>query len=258
MTQKINEILTKIKLEKPFIFNCSDYYPLELIISGIRSLGAFPIISHAEQEIEELLQLSKSVVINLGKLDDEFLSFCNRVCQIANKINIPIILDPVGTGASRYRTDTAIDLINNHQISIVRGYPNEISGLLTGQLTMQDNNPIDIDITVENAKSLSEKYRLAVVVSGKRHIVIDSKQINQFNFDSLLLQKVAGISSLLSSIIGVFHAIEPDRFIAAKTAVNFYANCVGPTSSKAAGPASLMTELIDRLYISSSKAILYG
>ncbi|MCL9683836.1 hydroxyethylthiazole kinase [Legionella maioricensis] len=257
MTQKINEILTKIKLEKPLIFNCSDYYSMELIVSGIRSLGAFPIMSNAEQEIEELLKLSKSVVINLGKLDDAFITLSNRICQIANEINIPIILDPVGTGASRYRTDTAIDLISNHKISIVRGYPNEISGLLTGQLTMQHNNPIDINTTVEHARSLSEKHNLTVVVSGKRHIVIDSKQLNQFNFDSLLLQKVAGISSLLSSIIGVFHAIEPDRFIAAKTAVNFYANCVGPTSSKAAGPASLMTELIDRLYITSSKVILF-
>jgi hydroxyethylthiazole kinase len=53
MTQKINELLTTIKLEKPFIFNCSDYYSVELIVSGIRSLGAFPIMSSAEQEIEE-------------------------------------------------------------------------------------------------------------------------------------------------------------------------------------------------------------
>ncbi len=66
--------------------------------------------------------------------------------------------------------------------------------------------------------------------------------MDQFNFDSLLLQKVAGIGSLLSSIIyRVFHAIEADRFVAAKTAVNFYANCVGPVSSKALGPASLIT-----------------
>ncbi len=257
MTQKINEILTKIKLEKPFIFNCTDYYPMELIVSGIRSLGAFPIMSNAEQEIEELLQLSKSVVINLGKLDDEFIALSHRICQIANERGIPIVLDPVGTGASRYRTDTAMALINSHKISIVRGYPNEISGLLTGQLTMQHNNPIDLNVTIENAKSLSETHNLAVVVSGKRHIVIDSGQINQFNFDSLLLQKVAGISSLLSSIIGVFHAMEHDRFIAAKTAVNFYANCVGPTSSKASGPASLMAELIDRLYINSSKVPLF-
>lgn len=256
MTKKINEILTKIKLEKPFILNITDYYSVELIASGIRCLGAFPIMSDAEQEIEELLKLSKSVVINLGKLDDKFISICNHICTIANATNIPIILDPVGVGASRYRTDTAIGILNDHNISIIRGYPNEIAGLLTGKLDMPNHFPIDCKTTVEHARSLAEKYQLTVVVSGRRHIVIDANNINQFNFDSLLLQKVAGIGSLLSSIIGVFHAVERDRFIAAHSAVNFYANCVGPTSSKASGPASLIAGLIDKIYFYSSAAVL--
>lgn len=60
---------------------------MDLVASGVRSLGAFPIISNAEKEIEELLGLSKSVVINLGKLDDEFINPCNRICSIANDRN---------------------------------------------------------------------------------------------------------------------------------------------------------------------------
>ncbi|CEG58797.1 hydroxyethylthiazole kinase [Legionella fallonii] len=257
MTQKINEILTKIKLTRPFILNITDYYALELITSGVRCLGAFPIMSHAEQEIEELLKLSKSVVINLGKLDEQLIPLSHRICRTANELKIPIILDPVGTGASRYRTDAAMSIVENHKIAIVRGYPNEIAGLLTGQLDTPNHFPIDTDTVIKNAKSLSTKYKVAVVVSGRRHIVIDAHQIDQFNFDSALLQKVAGIGSLLSSIIGVFHAIEKDRFLAAHSAVNFYANCVGPTSSKSTGPASLITGLIDKMYFYSSSAISY-
>ncbi len=75
MTQKIKELLIKIKKEKPLILNITKYFPLDLIVSGLRSIGAFPITSNAEQEIEELLKLSKSVVINLGKLDDEFINY---------------------------------------------------------------------------------------------------------------------------------------------------------------------------------------
>jgi hydroxyethylthiazole kinase len=214
-------------------------------------------MSSAEQEIEELLGISKSVVINLSKINDEFITLCNRICHIANAKNIPIVLDPVGAGASRYRTDSAINMLNQHKISIIRGYPNEISSLLTGQLVIANHNLMDHGITIEHATLLSEKYNFAVVASGKRHIVIDSDKISQFNFDSLLLQKVAGIGSLLSSILGVFNAIEEDRYIAAKTAVTFYANCVGSVSSKASGPASLMARLIDELYISSTKAVLW-
>lgn len=257
MTQKINEILTQTKLTRPFILNITDHYSLELIASGIRCLGAFPIMSHAEQEIEEILKLSKSVVINLGKLDDQLITLSHRICYIANEMKIPVILDPVGTGASRYRTDTAMNLIANHKIAIVRGYPNEIAGLLTGQLDTPNHFPIDTDTVIEHAKSLSKKHKVVVVVSGRRHIVIDTHQINQFNFDSILLQKVAGIGSLLSAIIGVFHAVEKDGYLAAHSAVNFYANCVGPTSSKSLGPASLITGLIDKMYVYSSSVVSY-
>jgi len=256
MTQKINEILVKIRKERPFIFNISNFFPMDLIASGVRSLGAFLVMSNAKQEIEELLGLSKAVVINLGKLNDEYIVLCNRICKIANNLNIPIILDPVGAGASQYRTDAAINMIDHYKISVVRAYPNEIVGLLTRQLTIPNNKLIDHNTSIENSKLLSEKHNIAVVVSGRRHMVIDSNKINQFNFDSLILQKVAGIGTLLSFIIGAFHAMEEDRFIAAQAAVSFYANCVGPASSKASGPASLIMELIDKLYINSSKAML--
>ncbi len=88
MTQKMNELITKIKKERPLILNITQYFPLDLIASGLRSIGALPITSNAEMEIDELLKLSKAVVINLGKLDDEFILLCDRICQSANELKI--------------------------------------------------------------------------------------------------------------------------------------------------------------------------
>ncbi|WP_028387943.1 hydroxyethylthiazole kinase [Legionella fairfieldensis] len=253
MAEKTQEILIRIRQEKPAILNITNYYATYLIASGLRSINAFPILSNAEQEIEELLTLAQSVVINLGKLDDCFINLCNRICQIANKVNKPIILDPVGAGASCYRTNTAVHLIKNHNIAIIRAYPNEIAGLLNRPLSRDHNNKVEHEAAIEQATLLSKKYNVAVVMSGRIHAVIDANQLAQFNFDSSLLQKVAGIASLLSSIIGAFHAMEEERFLAASSAVEFYANCAGPATSRATGPASFKTELIDRLYINSSE-----
>lgn len=253
MAQNIKEILLQIQKDKPFILNITNYFPMDLVASGLRSIGAFPILSNEEKEIVELLNLTKSVVINLGKLDDKFVKLCYRICRIANEINKPIILDPVGAGISRYRTDLAISFITNHKISIVRGYPNELGSLFDGHITIPNHDATD-EFVIENAKVLSKKHNIAVVISGKYNTVVDSNRIDQFNFDSFLLQKVAGIDSLLSSIIGAFHAIEEDRFNAARAAVEFYGNCVGSATSRAKGPASLRTELIDKLYINSSEA----
>lgn len=254
MTPEIEERLIRIKKEKPFVLNITSYFALDLIATGIRSVGALPIMSNAEQEVEELLLLSRSVVINIGKLDSKFIKLCNRICRIANEMNKPIILDPIGAGASQYRADTALDIIKKNKVSIIRGYPNEIIGLTNHQRTFQNSDSIDSNIIIENAKLLSNKYNIAVVVSGKLNTVIDGNKDTQFNFDSTLLHKVAGVGSLLSSIIGVFHAIETDRFIAATTAVEYYAICVGIAKSRAGGPASFKTELIDQLYINSAEA----
>lgn len=256
MTEKIQELLIKIKREKPLILNITKYFPLDLIVSGLRSIGAYPITSNAEQEIEELLILSKSVVINLGRLDDVFIQLCDRICQAANEIGKPIILDPVGAGASRYRTETSINLIKNHNISVVRGYPSEIAALLNPQLAIGSVSTVSVnDSANENAKLLSDKYNMAVVVSGKMNSVVDADKSAHYNFDSALLLKVAGISSLLSSLIGAFHAIEKNRYIATTTALSYYAVCAGIAKNKAYGPGSFKTELIDELYLNSYKYI---
>jgi len=255
MSQKTLSHLVRIKKERPFILNITQYYPLDLIVNGLRSIGALPITSNSKQEIEELLTLSKAVVINLGKLDDEFIQLSGEICQIANKLKKPIILDPVGAGISRYRTDTAINFIKDYKISVVRGYPGEIDALLNAQITnIVSESPTD-DLGTENAKLLSKKYDIAVVVSGKINTVIDHDMIDHYNFDSTLLLKVAGISSLLTSLIGAFHAIEENRFIAASTALTYYALCVGSARNKATGPGSFKTHLLDELYLNSDRAV---
>jgi hydroxyethylthiazole kinase len=255
MPQKIKQLLIKIKSEKPLILNINKYFSLDLIVSGLRSLGAMPITSNAEQEIEELLKLSRSVVINLGELDDEFVALAARICTLANALDKPIILDPIGAGASRYRTETSIQFIEKHKISVVRGYPSEIAAMLNSVVTTNQPSTTTNNLAVENAKLLSKKYDMAVVVSGRINTVIDGNQIDYYNFDSELLLKVAGISSLLSSLIGAFHAVEKDRYTAATTALANYAICVATAKNRADGPGSFKTILLDELYMNSYRCI---
>lgn len=247
MSQQIKDILLKIHHEKPFILDIINYYPMDLVATGLRSIGAFPIMSNTREEIEELISLARAIVINLGKSSPGFANLCHWICKVANAQNKPIVLDPVGAGISRFRTDTAISFLQNHRIAVVRGYSNELESLLEGQLTIPSNVSIDA-IVLENARKLAKKYNVAVVVSGKYNTVIDGNKLDRFNFDSSLLHKAAGIENLLSAIIAAFHAMEPDRFEAARRAIEFYASCVGPASSRAKGPGSLKTELIDKMY----------
>jgi hydroxyethylthiazole kinase len=170
-------------------------------------------------------------------------------------MSIPITFDLAGSDVSRYRIKTVHMMLTNHQISIVSGYDHEIICLLAGGLVNQSTQqPIDERRLIENAKLLSEKHNVTTAISGKKHIIINYNNMKQFNFDSELVQNVAGISNLLAGIISTFSAIEKDPFIATMNAVHFYAGCVGPSSSEASGPASLITKIIDYLYINAAKA----
>src|ERR1700733_2946553 len=119
MFEKIKNAVAKIKDEKPLILNITNDVIVDFISNGLLSLGASPVMSKAQQEIDDLLQLANSVVINLGTLDEKFIALCEYVCDVANQLKKPIILDPVGAGASHYRTNTSLNLIDNYDIAII-------------------------------------------------------------------------------------------------------------------------------------------
>lgn len=255
MSKIISEILVEIKKQKPFIFNITNYYNMNFVADGIRSMGAIPIMSNAEKEIEALLKLCQSVVINLGKLDDKFILLCKKICLMASQLEKPVILDPTGAGVSEYRTDISLSLIADHKISIVRAYKNEIMALSSeSPIDPLSATPIDNHKAIKSAQSLSKKYDVAVVMNGKENMVIDGDEIDNVSYDLHFLNKVAGIGGLLSSIIGVFHGIEKNRFNAALSAVNYYGVCVKRASTFAEGPASFKTKLIDNLFQQTSNA----
>src|SRR5579862_2081339 len=104
MFADITSIIRKIKQDKPLVLTISNGITMDFVANGLLSVGASPVISTAEQEMEELIQLASVLVINLGNLNTRLASLCNQACAIAQQLHKPIILDPVGAGASHYRT----------------------------------------------------------------------------------------------------------------------------------------------------------
>ena len=125
----VNKVISKIKNKNPLILNITNDVTIDFVANGLLSLGASPVMSFAQQEIEDLVRLSGAVVINLGTLNESFNELCKHVCDVANQKNKPIILDPVGAGASSYRTETCNDILKKYRISIIRANAGEIMAL---------------------------------------------------------------------------------------------------------------------------------
>jgi hydroxyethylthiazole kinase len=249
MFKKTKETISKIKLEAPLVLNITNDVTMDFVANGLLSIGASPIMSKAEQEIEDLLKLANSVVINLGTLNKEFITLCRHTCQIANQLNKPIVLDPVGAGASQYRTDTCMSLIREYNIAIICGNAGEVMALSGSSHTTKGVDSItESDHAIESAKLVSSRHNAAVVVSGKTDIIVDKESIDQLKRGSPFMPTITGTGCLLTAVIAAFHAIEKNRFEAAKIATLFYGICGEIAENKAIGPGSFRTQFLDALH----------
>lgn len=249
MFEKIYNLVTQIKQRKPLVLNITNAVTMDFIANGLLSLGASPMMSQAAEEAENLLMLADVVVINIGTLNKEFISLSEHVCRIANQLNKPIILDPVGSGASRLRTETCLKLLTDHNVTIIRGNASEVMALANLQHTTKG---VDSDAksshAIEAAVTLSKQYDLAVVVSGKTDFIIDGDRQNQCDRGSFFMPLVTGAGCLLSAVVAAFHAVSSDRFDAASAATQFYGVCGECAEETADGPGSFKTQFIDALY----------
>lgn len=249
MFENIKTIVAEIKEKKPLILNITNDVTMDFIANGLLSLGASPVMSKAPQEIGDLLQLASTVVINLGTLDEKFIALCEYACRIANQLNKPIILDPVGAGASHYRTQTNLKLINDYDIAIIRGNASEVMSLSgVSMKTKGVDSTAQSNLAIESAQTLASRYGAVIAVSGKTDIIVDDHHIRQLTYGSPLMPLITGTGCLLSAIVATFHAIEKNRFTASVLATAFYGICGEKAAKSASGPAAFKVKFLDELY----------
>lgn len=247
--EEINSLVTLIREKKPLILNITNVVTMDFIANGLLSFGASPVMSQAEQEMEELISLAGAVVINTGTLNDKFMDFCEVTALTANRLNKPIILDPVGAGASHYRTDANLKMIRDHKVSIIRGNASEILAL-SGERgkTKGVDSTTESDAAIENAKLVSTLFSSCVLMSGKTDVVVEGDEVGLFQRGSAMMPLITGSGCLFTAIVGAFRAVEKNCFKAAAAAAIFYGVCGERAAEGADGPGSFKMAFIDALH----------
>lgn len=249
MFKDIVEQVNKIRQEKPLILNLTNVVTMDLIANGLLSVGASPVISKSQQDIDDLMQHARALVINIGTLDEPFIKLCRQACQLANQLNLPIVLDPVGAGASAVRTDTALSLMHDYRIAIIRGNASEIMALAgLSRHTKGVDSMAASAHAIDSAKTLSSQYHAAILVSGKIDIIVDKALLCQHERGSAFMPMVTGSGCLLTAVVAAFHAVNPDRFNAASQAALFYSVCGEMAEKKSSGPGSFKVNFLDALH----------
>lgn len=259
MDKKILECvktLENVQAKSPLVHSITNLVVTNTTANILLAVGASPLMSHAPEELEEIVGISQALVINIGTLDMPQINSMKLAMQYAKEKNVPCVLDPVGAGASALRTNTAQELISLGKPAIIRGNSSEILAL--AQVQNSTSRGVDASDSVKSAEKiaqeLAKEHKCTISVSGESDYVTDgvySAEISTKEKGKLplsLITKITGMGCSCTAITGACLAVQPDSFIAGVTAMAIMKAANSVAIQKAEGPASLQLALIDALY----------
>ncbi len=212
-------------------------------------------MAHALEEVQEMVTLAGALVLNIGTLSKSWVQAMHAAADKANDLEIPIILDPVGAGATAYRTDTALSLLEKHKITILRGNPGEI-GVLSGVGgTVRGVESIGKTDVEKAANKLALSYQTTVVVTGRHDLITDGKRVLSVKNGHEWLTTITGSGCMCTAVTAAFAAVETDPVIAAGGALAAYGLAAELAAREARGPASFKVAMLDMVYRMTPKQL---
>ena len=209
MEDKIIELIEKVKKQSPLVHSIMNYVTINDCANVLLAVGASPIMADAPMEVEEITAMADALVLNTGTLKS--WSKDSMICagKVANQKGIPVILDPVGVGASRLRKQTVQDILNQVRITVIRGNRSEIAwvaGVETFSTGVDCFEKSSLEKEIELAKKAASKWNTTVAVTGTVDVITDGNQLIKIYNGTFMLSKVTGTGCMTTALIGAFLA----------------------------------------------------
>lgn len=213
--QTIAQLLTEVKAKNPLIHHITNYVTVNDCANIVLALGGSPVMADDEAEVEEMVGIASALVINIGTLNSRTIKSMFLAVKRANQLGIPVILDPVGVGATSLRTKTATKLIQELQLTVLRGNMSEIKTLAGISSQTRGVDAID-DLSggVEIAADLAKRLGCIVAITGAQDIISDGIRIGLIDNGHPLLSKVTGTGCMATSLVGCFCGVTKDYYLA--------------------------------------------
>ncbi len=246
---KIIEGRRLIKEKRPLIHHITNYVTANDSANIALSIGASPVMADDIYEIKEVIGMANALVINIGTFEVIKKDIYLKAVELANKKNIPVVLDPVGAGAFSTRKEFILDLLDNYKINIIKGNAAEIKSIVNMPADVKGVDSEDISVNIiEAAGLLSGKYKTTVAVTGEKDIITDGKVIITVKNGDPLLAFVTGTGCMTASLIGAFCATDMNDLYAAVAGVLTMGIAGELAAKKSFGPGILRYLLMDEVY----------
>ena len=240
--------LAALRSQSPLVHNITNFVVMNFTANALLAIGASPVMAHAEEEVEDMVSIAGALVVNIGTLSPAWVKGMKLAMKKALELGKPIILDPVGAGATPYRNQVLSELLYTSSPTIIRGNASEILALAGFNIQTKgvDSTANSTD-SVEAAKALSNQYGCVVSVSGATDVIVSGEKIAFVDNGVALMTRITGMGCSASAIAGAFAAIEPDAFKAAVSAAVTMGVCGETAFQKAQLPGSFQILFLDSL-----------
>ena len=249
--------LNAVRSKSPLVHNITNYVVMNTTANALLAVGASPVMAHSVDEVEDMVKIASSLVINIGTLSKNWVDAMIKAGKVAKERGIPVVFDPVGAGATNYRTETSLRIIQECRPGIIRGNASEIMAL-----TNEKGNTKGVDSTTSSdsaldvAKILAKDTGAVIVISGPVDYIIDEQSVIKVMNGSAMMSKVTGLGCTATALIGAFIAVNKNLILASAHAMSVMGIAGELAANKAEGPGTMQMHFLDELYKLSDKEII--
>ena len=245
----LKEDLDLVREKSPLIHNITNYVVMNNTANALLAIGASPVMAHAIDEVADMASIASALVINIGTLDAEWVESMLLAGKTALAKGTPIVFDPVGAGATPYRTSVCKQIIEECKPSIIRGNASEIMSLYNTNIqTKGVDSTSSSDSALDSAKILAKQAQAIVVVSGQTDYITDGTSVATVHNGNPLMAKVTGMGCTSTAIVAAFAAINPNMLEAATHGMAIMGITGEIAARKALGNGSMQIHFLDELY----------
>jgi hydroxyethylthiazole kinase len=247
--------LQAVRRQAPLVHNITNFVVMNYSANALLAVGASPVMAHALEEVKDMVGIAQALVLNIGTLEPDWVEAMLLALQAARTRGVPVVLDPVGAGATPYRNAAIAELLRSGAPSVVRGNGSEVMSVAgLAAATKGVDSAASSGEALDAARALARDLRAVVCISGADDHVVDADgRWATLSNGHPWMTKVTGVGCSASALVGAFAAVQADRWqatVAAMAVLGVVGELAAErTQAAGGGVGRLQIELLDGLQL---------
>jgi hydroxyethylthiazole kinase len=249
--QKTVEILREIRKRQPLVHHITNFVVMNTTANVTLAIGASPIMAHAHEEMEAMSAFTSVLNLNIGTLTPYWIDSMVMAGKVAGERGIPIVLDPVGSGATPLRTEAVKKVLAEVPVTVIRGNASEVMSLFAKEegIKIRGVDSLEtVDAVRHGAHRLAKDAGKVIAITGEIDFITNGESSMEVHNGHPMFSHVTGTGCAATTAISCFCAVEADPLVATACALGYYGLAGEEAARVSNGPGSFQMALYDALY----------